>query len=304
MVEEQKQDHISVCICTFKRPEMVADAIAAVSQQVTEDQFTFEIVVVDNDEQRSAQKVVEHCDLGSAIIYVCEPIQNIALARNLAIRTAAGNLIAFLDDDEKPIDHWLLEMYATLKKYSADGVLGPVLPHFPSEAPAWIKKAYIYRKRFKTGIRLTSNRDTRTGNVLMAREIMPAEGPWFDSAFGLTGGEDVNFFGRQMALGRAFVWCDEAEVYETVPLERWSTHYHVEKSSKVAALSGKTLRENGLSGLWIFTKSSISIFVRSLTLLLLLPFGKDFWLPQLLKLVYATSFCLSYIGVSRDVRRY
>ena len=34
--------------------------------------------------------------------------QNIALARNKAIENAKGDFIAFIDDDEFPLDQWLL----------------------------------------------------------------------------------------------------------------------------------------------------------------------------------------------------
>ena len=53
-----KLDHISVCICTFKRPEMLAKALESVISQVTASEFSYEVVVVDNDSQRSAEDTV------------------------------------------------------------------------------------------------------------------------------------------------------------------------------------------------------------------------------------------------------
>ena len=104
--QDLKSDHISVCICTFHRPELLSKALAGVNRQVTESAFTLEVVVVDNDQRRSAEEIVRLFQPGNAtkIIYDCEPEQNISLARNRAIQSATGNLIAFIDDYECPVE--------------------------------------------------------------------------------------------------------------------------------------------------------------------------------------------------------
>ena len=109
MPQDPKSDHISVCICTFKRPEMLAKALEGVISQVTVSEFSYEVVVVDNDSRRSAEDTVRRFQSTNElkIIYDCEPEQNIALARNRAIQNATGNFIAFMDDDEFPITTWL-----------------------------------------------------------------------------------------------------------------------------------------------------------------------------------------------------
>ena len=50
--------HISVCICTFKRPALLAVLLDALGDQVTDGLFTFDIVVVDNDASRSSEVLV------------------------------------------------------------------------------------------------------------------------------------------------------------------------------------------------------------------------------------------------------
>jgi succinoglycan biosynthesis protein ExoM len=299
-MQDLKPDHISVCICTFHRPELLAAALAGVTRQVTESAFTFEVVVVDNDHRRSAEGAVRLFRPGNAtkIIYNCEPEQNIALARNKAIRTATGNLIAFIDDDECPVEDWLILLYSTMMKYKADGVLGPVLPSFPSAAPLWLKKGNIFnRRRFPTGTQLTVQ-DTRTGNVLLSRSILPEGSTWFDPAFGRTGGEDVDFFRKQMALSLTFVWCDEAEAYETVPLERWRSSFHLKKYFRIGALNGESLRKNSFSGFIGLLKSMASVPVWSIAFFILFPFGKHLWISPTLKLAYSISCILSYCGLS------
>ena len=108
---------------------MLAQALDGVTSQVTESAFTYEVVVVDNDSQRSAEDTVRLSQSSNElkIIYDCEPEQNIALARNRAIRNATGNFVAFIDDDEFPEKDWLAQLYYTIKEYNADGNLGDVL---------------------------------------------------------------------------------------------------------------------------------------------------------------------------------
>jgi len=280
---------------------MLAKALdGVISQAAANSEFTYEIVVVDNDSRRSAEETVRQFESKSKIkiIYDCEPEQSFSLARNRAIQNATGNFVAFMDDDEYPVKDWLSLLYTTMKRYKADGVLGPVLPFFPPEAPQWLKKGNIFdRRRFKTGTRL-SVRDTRTGNVLLDRRILPKGEMWFNPAFGLTGGEDVDFFGRQIKSGRVFVWCDEAIAYETVPPDRWQTSFHLKKFFRIGTINGERLRKSGFSGLLGFAKSIIALPVWVFMLPILFPFGKHVWIRPVLKLAYFSSCISAYCGFS------
>jgi len=295
-----QRDHISVCICTYKRPELLARALEGITTLVTENKFSFEVVVVDNDGSRSAETVVklfqENKDL--MIGYDCEPDQNISLARNRAIRNSSGNLIAFIDDDETPVKDWLYKLYNAMQEFNADGVLGPVLPFYPKGAPEWLKKANIFdRRRFRTGSRLTV-RNTRTGNVLLTRAIL-TEGPmWFDPAFGRTGGEDVDFFRKQLGQGRVFVWCDEAVTFETISPERWRISFHLKKYFRIGTLNGERLRRSSIAGLMGLIKTIAAVPAWFIVLLLFLSFGKHLWIRPALKLAYSGSCILAYCGLS------
>ena len=103
MTNEPK--HISVCVCTYKRPQFLRRLLNELGDQDTHDRFTFSIVVADNDHLQSAKAVVLGFAAASTIpiTYCVEHRQNIALARNKAIENATGDFIAFIDDDEFPI---------------------------------------------------------------------------------------------------------------------------------------------------------------------------------------------------------
>lgn len=117
----------------------------ALQRQNTSAGFTFSIVVADNDANQSARAVVEECARTATIDirYCVETHQNIALARNQAIRQCCGEFVAFIDDDEWPADNWLSLMIKTCETCCADGVLGPVLPDFDElPQPGWCPGAF------------------------------------------------------------------------------------------------------------------------------------------------------------------
>lgn len=298
--EMQARDRVSVCICTFKRPQLLLTLLEALEQQADNDAFAFDVVIVDNDATRSSESVVSAFAQRSrrAVHYDCEPERNISLTRNRAVRNATGNLVAFIDDDEQPVREWLVRLYHAMRQASADGALGPVLPEFPAEAPGWLKRGRVFeRRRHATGDRISA-KDARTGNLLVRRSIFTEHGCWFDPAFGRTGGEDTDFFARQFRAGGVFVWCDEAIASEVVPPERWTVSFHVKRLLRAGTIDGEAIRAGSLRGRGLVLKN-ILILIACAVLT-----GPAFALPKHIrmrvaqKLAYCGGLVSAYFGLS------
>jgi glycosyltransferase involved in cell wall biosynthesis len=277
------QTHISVCLCTFKRPELLGTLLKGLLRQQTDEQFTYSIIVVDNDRQESGRPTVERFQRNSPrnIQYFVETEQSIALARNRAVANATGVLVAFIDDDEVPIDDWLLRMHAALGKFKADGVLGPVKPRFAVTPPEWALRSGAFDRpnsqNYKSGLVLHWSQ-TGTGNALLRRSVLQeAEGP-FRKQFG-SGGEDIDFFRRAMALGKVFVWCDEGTVYETVPAERTRISFQLKR----ALLRGKVSLAGPAGGALGILKSMAACAIYTVLLPVFLPLGRHVFLKYLIK---------------------
>lgn len=222
---------VSVCVCTFQRPADLARLLEALGKQRCGGKFLFGVVVVDNDASESARIVASRVaqTAGYRLQYVVEPTQNIALARNMALRCATGDFIVFVDDDEVPIDTWLFHLMSTYRRYRADGVLGPVLPRYEEPPPSWVVRGRLFdRPSHRTGTYLDWTQ-TRTGNVLLARHLVRNPDSWFRPQFGI-GGEDRDFFRRLIDNGHRFVWCAEAVVHETVPRDRWKRSFLLKRA--------------------------------------------------------------------------
>jgi glycosyltransferase involved in cell wall biosynthesis len=287
----QRRHHITVCICTYKRPLLLDRLLERLVRQMTAGKFTYSVVVVDNDSRRSAEPVIV-AFRGAAlpIEYCVEPRQNIALARNKAVEAARGDFVAFIDDDELPIERWLLTLFEACQEHGVDGVLGPVMPYFDEAPPAWVVKGRFYdRARYPTGFVIDGTKG-RTGNVLFKAHLFEPGVPSFRPEFRT--GEDQDFFTRKIEKGSVFIWCDEAEAYELVPPVRWRRGFMLRR----ALLSGAT----SLVGKWDafdIARSLVAVPVYALCLPLTLPLGHAHSMRLLVKLCDHLGKLLALMGI-------
>ena len=271
--------NICVCICTFRRPHMIKALLLKLGEQETAGEFTFSVVVTDNDKTQSAQAAVREAAamLSFPILYTVEPDQNIAKARNRAVLNSTGDYIAFIDDDESPERDWLITALHACQAHGADGVLAPVRPVFEHEPPSWLVKGrFCERPEHPTGYALDW-RETRTGNVLFRRALIAGMAEPFAVAYG-NGGEDTDFFKRLMEAGATFVWCNEAPVHEVVPPDRCQRRYFLKR----ALLRGQNERK--LANLASICKSLVAVPAYLLMLPFMLLAGQHWFMHYSIRL--------------------
>ncbi len=225
----------SIVIPTFRRPDDLARAIDSVLAQ--EGVATgFEIVVVDNDPDGSAEPVVRGIATHSPVVirYVREVRPGISHARNSGVAAATGRYLAFLDDDEEAEPGWLAHFLATIAKFHADAVVGPVLPRFPADAPpvdAYRRRVYTRDARVPTGTKLLR---WNIGNSLFDKARCFVEAEPFSPRLGKTGGEDTVFLRQLTRRGCKMVWCGEAVAWESVPADRLEPEYLLRRAFRGA----------------------------------------------------------------------
>jgi len=259
-------------------------------------QILYSIVVVDNDLSQSARTVVEEFSRASRLstVYGFEPEQNISLARNRSVNLANGELIAFIDDDEFPSSNWLVALYRTLVEHEADAVLGPVKPHLTPAIPDWLVKSKVLERReYETGYQMRDHSQTRTGNVLIRKNVFESSEDYFDPEYGRSGGGDAMFFKRAINKGKKIVWCNEAIVYEEVPPERCTSIYYFRRACT-----------RGLTTAWevpflsINTiKSILAVILYTISLPFSLLLGRHLFFRLLVKSFDHGSKLLAYFGV-------
>jgi len=225
------------------------------AKQETRGEFTYSIVVADNDCQRSGEPVV--IEFAAAvpipIRYEVEPRQNISFARNKVVANTYGDYLALIDDDEFPSQEWLLNLLHACLRFGVAGVLGPVLRHFDEQPPSWVIKGGFYERPTDPTGTVVQWRTARTGNVLMKRKIVEEVEQPFRPEF--RGGEDQDFFRRMIEKGHKFVWCNEAVAYEVIPPARWKRGHMLRK----ALLRGTIARLQPTCGPLDVAKSVIAV---------------------------------------------
>lgn len=289
-----RNPHVTVCICTYKRTELLPRLLQGIEKQKTDDLFTYSVVVGDNDEGQSARSVVEALEAVSklSMTYCVEPRQSIALIRNKVIENATGDFIAFIDDDEFPIDTWLRNLFLTCMRYQVDGAFGPIKAHFDFTPPRWAHEGKFFeRSRYPTGYEMEWTQ-MATGNVLFKRSILPADTPPFMPEFD-SGGEDVDFFRRMTRRGARFVWCDAAIAFEVVPRSRCKRTYLLRR----ALQRGSNFPKQQGNRVKNFLKSLVAVPVYFVALPVIALFGQLVLLRYLIKLCDHGSRLMAFLGV-------
>jgi succinoglycan biosynthesis protein ExoM len=210
---------VDVLLATFRRPDLLCEALKSLARLELGD-LAIRVVVVDNDKDQTARTTVQafRDSVSFEVVYDVEPEQGVVRARNRALNQVRADYFAFFDDDETVPADWLSVLFATLQRYQADAVQGPLLGVLPPDAPAWAKDQPSFRRcRLATGTRLEF---CATNNVLVRTSALGFPAQRFDLKYNLSGGEDADFFYRLHRAGKLLVWCDEALVTEHVPKER------------------------------------------------------------------------------------
>jgi glycosyltransferase involved in cell wall biosynthesis len=229
---------------------------------------------------------------GVHIEYYVEPEQNIALARNKAIEHASGDFVAFIDDDESPIQRWLLTLFEACVKHHAHGALGPVHPRFPETAPAWVVAGNFYnRPTYPTGFVIDWQKG-RTGNTLLKREVLNSVTPPFRPQFRT--GEDQDLFRRLIEKGYVFIWCNEAVAFEIVPPIRWNRAFMLKR----ALLRGYTSLAHPTLAARDIMKSVVAAPAYALALPFALALGQGAFMTILIKLFNHVGRLLGAVGIN------
>jgi glycosyltransferase involved in cell wall biosynthesis len=96
---------VSIVICTYNRAALLERCLDYLQHQTD---TRFEVVVVNGPSTDDTEAVIaRHAD---RIKLVRNPVANLSVSRNLGIAAAAGDLIAFIDDDAIPFDDWVARL--------------------------------------------------------------------------------------------------------------------------------------------------------------------------------------------------
>ena len=228
---------LSLIIATYNRAEQLLVTLGSVaSQQYSAEEW--ECIVVDNNSTDATRSYVEkfcaeHPPLN--IRYCFEPKQGLSYARNAGIAVAKGDIIAFIDDDERIVEEFIgayINLFDSYPEAMAAG--GRIIAEYPTGRPRWMSK-YVEQPianpmDFGDQISLfPQSRIPGGGNMAMRRRVFETIGV-FDTTLGRTGksligGEESELFERIKANDMTCYYVPRAVMYHIIPAEKLTLDY-------------------------------------------------------------------------------
>lgn len=280
----------SVCIATFKRPELLEMLLTSIRKQILPQEVELEVIVVDNDSGGSAQEVVEKFQNGEGISfrYVKEDRKNISVARNVGVQESRGDYIVFIDDDEVAGEKWIASLLDAMREHDADGVFGPVRARVGEHGREWTDVCQFFGPPYCEIVTGALADYAWSGNCLVKASLLKGiKGP-FDATYGITGGEDTHLFDRLRKQGAKLIYCNEAWVSEYFPPNRTKLRYVLRQGFKGGNIHTRRVIESATKGalyarIYMLVKS-LSFGMMSLVLVIFLfpnVRWRTYWLMKL-----------------------
>lgn len=213
---------------------MLRNCLQSLVRQRLPADISVSIVVVENNETDDCRNIVDELSAQSdvPIVYAQERTIGIPVARNRTLDLALSldpDWIAFIDDDEFAGPEWLQTFVKASEAYNADVLEGRV-----QSLRAETGEIIAHNKRRPTGV---SHKTVATCNTMMRARIASPQGMGlrFDEGMRFSGGSDKDYFLRAAERGAVIVWVQEAVVFESVPANRLTLRWQLQRERSIGA---------------------------------------------------------------------
>ncbi len=175
---------ITVAICTYRRTEVLRDALESLAAaDGPGGGERWEVLVVDNACDPDVEAIVMSFDGRLPIRYAKEQRTGIAKARNRAVEEARGRVVLFADDDVTFDRRWLARMSAAIREHSECRFWGGrIVPKWDCPQPTWFDM----------------ERCPMLGDSIVRYDLGEQPRAW-------VGGKDPPFYSCSLAIDRATI---------------------------------------------------------------------------------------------------
>ena len=197
IADAQVHIDLSICIITFNRPRLLKTCLAALAVCLKGAKcFSYEVVVSDDSVQKSAYSIVSQVDYAR---WIQGPSCGVASNRNNVAKSALGDWILFIDDDEVPDPDWLNHMYSMIAIDKWDVIEGRVVPTSYPDSILWYAPV------------INSSGAYCTANLAIRRSLLVSLGG-FNENYNVSH-EDVELGKRILLSGARSLYLDKAIVF-------------------------------------------------------------------------------------------
>ncbi len=225
----------SIVVCTYNRAASLEETLACLKRQKVPPDIGWEIIVVDNNSQDHTRDVIEAARRQCPRIrYAFEKEQGLSHARNHGVALAAGEIIAFTDDDVCPEADWLAIIVQGMRLHRSAACGGYIAPVWETPPPSWLTERFFgflaVRNQRSDTYQITSASEAPFGANMAFRKDVLVDIGLFDVRRGrkgnvLASGEDGELFERILASGRKVMFFGNARVSHKVDAFRLTKRY-------------------------------------------------------------------------------
>ncbi|MFN6566340.1 hormogonium polysaccharide biosynthesis glycosyltransferase HpsE [Dendronalium sp. ChiSLP03b] len=233
----------TVAIPTYNGASRLRELLQRLQNQICTENFSWEIIVVDNNSNDDTAKIVqnyqENWQCPYPLKYCFELQQGAAYARKRAVQEAKGQLIGFLDDDNYPDLNWVASAYAFGQKYPQAGAYASQIH------PQWEVEPPENFQRIAPFLAITERGDLPLLYEPSKKLLPPSAGlvvrrqAWLDSVPNqsiLTGrvtgnmltSEDLEMLSYLQKSGWEIWYNPEMEIYHQIPKSRLQREYLIQ----------------------------------------------------------------------------
>ena len=229
---------LTILVCTHNRADLLRGALESLERQSLA-RSRFEVLVVDNASTDATSAVVAKCAARDRIDIrsVREEELGLDAARNRGIREAAGDIVAFLDDDARARDDWADEIVRGFERHDAPILGGRVDLAWEAPRPAWFSDAllqYLIHCDYGSEVVSVVAPPWLYGtNVAFRKDLFQKIGLFrldLDrKGESLMGGGDTELFKRAHARGHRLLYLPSLVVEHLVPASRLTRAFFRER---------------------------------------------------------------------------
>ncbi|WP_425618579.1 glycosyltransferase family 2 protein [Anatilimnocola sp. NA78] len=219
---------ITIVVCTYNRAGMLGEALRSLYNLNTAGEFTYEVLVVDNNSSDSTPAAIAAASSESTATLrgVRETRPGVAAARNRGVREAHGSWIAFFDDDQIADHNWLLELRRGADTHNCritGGAVHLLLPENCTRDLVPFCRMLLGESRWsQTPQQYDDHINPGAGNLLVEKSVFDEVG-LFNEA--LRRGEDTDLYRRTRQAGMAAWYLPTAIIHHMTPDERLADQY-------------------------------------------------------------------------------
>jgi glycosyltransferase involved in cell wall biosynthesis len=258
--------NISIIICTHNRANFLRDVLATIEGLRVPQDCTLEVVIADNASSDDTAAAIG--EFRAATRFRVQQLFEARLGKthalNAAIPVAAGDVLAFIDDDHILPEGYLEAVSKAAGENPSFGLFcGRIRPNWDGSEPAWVHDDRVYPIRPFPIPNFDLGNDTAevvpgkgmfipgAGNLVVRKSVFERAG-LFREALGpkghnLAGGEDIEFVRRAMRCGERLLYVPQILQYHQVEPSNLELS-HLLKRAYLRSMAAYRFSESGSNG--------------------------------------------------------